>query len=216
MPKDVAIIGVGGHAKAIANIIYKSGDNVKGFLDDNIEIGTIIIKERKYKVIGKINDVLNLNQMYPDLEFIIGIGNNDTRKKIAKQYEGMIKFYTAIDPSSQIALDVEIGKGSVVLANACINTSAKIGKHCIINTAAIIEHDNILEDYVHVSPNATLSGTVKVGELTHIGSGAVVKNNIDICDNCVIGAGAVIVKEIKEKGIYVGVPVKKIKEKGEN
>ena len=42
------------------------------------------------------------------------------------------------------------------------------------------------------------------------------KNNIDICDNCVIGAGAVIVKEIKEKGIYVGVPVKKIKEKGEN
>lgn len=211
MSKDVVIIGAGGHAKSIANIIYKSGDNVKGFLDDNIEIGTIIIKERKYKVIGKINDVLNLNQMYPDLEFIIGIGNNDTRKKIAKQYEGMIKFYTAIDPSSQIALDVEIGKGSVVLANACINTSAKIGKHCIINTAAIIEHDNIIEDYVHISPNATLSGTVKVETMTHIGSGATVRNNINICNDCIIGAGAVVVKDIKEPGVYAGVPTKNLK-----
>lgn len=211
MSKDVAIIGAGGHAKAIANIIYKSGDNVKGFLDDNIEIGTIIIKERKYKVIGKINDVLNLNQMHPDLEFIIGIGNNDTRKKIAKQYEGMIKFYTAIDPSSQIALDVEIGKGSVVLANACINTSAKIGKHCIINTAAIIEHDNILEDYVHVSPNATLSGTVKVETMTHIGSGATVRNNINICNDCIIGAGAVVIKNIEKPGSYAGIPVKRLK-----
>lgn len=211
MSKDIVIIGAGGHAKSIANIIYKSGDNVKGFLDDNIEIGTIIIKKRKYKVIGKINDVLNLNQMHPDLEFIIGIGNNDTRKKIAKQYEGMIKFYTAIDPSSQIALDVEIGKGSVVLSNACINTSAKIGKHCIINTAAIIEHDNIIEDYVHISPNATLSGTVKVGELTHIGSGAVVKNNIDICGNCSVGAGATVVKNIEESGVYVGTPSRKLR-----
>lgn len=211
MSKDIVIIGAGGHAKSIANIIYKSGDNVKGFLDDNIEIGTIIIKKRKYKVIGKINDVLNLNQMHPDLEFIIGIGNNDTRKKIAKQYEGMIKFYTAIDPSSQIALDVEIGKGSVVLSNACINASAKIGKHCIINTAAIIEHDNIIEDYVHISPNATLSGTVKVGELTHIGSGAVVKNNIDICGNCSVGAGATVVKNIEESGVYVGTPSRKLR-----
>ena len=97
------------------------------------------------------------------------------------------------------------------MANACINTSAKIGKHCIINTAAIIEHDNILEDYVHVSPNATLSGTVKVGELTHIGSGAVVKNNIDICGNCSIGAGATVVKNIEESGVYVGTPSRKLR-----
>ena len=37
------------------------------------------------------------------------------------------------------------------MANACINTSAKVGEHCIINTGAIVEHDNIIEDYVHIS-----------------------------------------------------------------
>ena len=96
------------------------------------------------------------------------------------------------------------------MANAVINSSAKIGKHCIINTGAIIEHDNIIEDFVHVSPNATLCGTVKVGEETHIGAGTTVKNNINICKKCTVGAGAVVVKDIEEEGKYIGIPVKKI------
>lgn len=211
MCKNVIIIGAGGHAKSIANVIYKAGDNVKGFLDDNIEVGTIIIKEKGCEVLGSITNASHLQEKYPDMEFIIGIGEPFKRKEIAEQYEKNLNFYTAIDPNSPIALDVEIGKGSVVLANACINTATKIGKHCIINTAAIIEHDNIIEDYVHISPNATLSGTVSVGEMTHIGSGAVIRNNIDICNNCIIGAGAVVVKDIEEPGVYAGVPIKRLK-----
>lgn len=211
MKREVFIIGAGGHSKVIANVINKSGDIVKGFLDDYIEVGTVIIKKVNYKVIGRIEDIIHLQIKYPNAEFIIGIGNNKIRKEIAEKYEEILKFYTAIDPSSQIALDVEIGKGSVVLANACINTSANIGEHCIINTASIVEHDNIIENYVHISPNATLSGTVEIGEMTHIGSGAIVKNNIKICNNCTIGAGAVVVKNIDESGVYAGVPVKRLK-----
>lgn len=211
MCKEVVIIGAGGHAKSIANVIYKAGDNVKGFLDDNIEAGTIIIKEKKCKVLGSIADALNLQEEFSNIEFIIGIGEVFKRKEVAERYENVLNFYTAIDPSSQIALDVAIGKGSVVLANTCINTATKIGKHCIINTAAIIEHDNVIEDYVHISPNATLSGTVKVGTMTHIGSGAAIKNNINICNNCIIGVGTVVVKDIKEPGVYVGDPARKTK-----
>lgn len=209
MSKEVFILGAGGHAKAIANVVYKSGDIVKGFLDDKIPIGTTIIKEKQYKVVGKIENVLQIQRENSEAQFIIGIGNNFTRKKISEKCK--LNWYTAIDPSSEIALDVEIEDGTVILANACINTSAKIGKHCIINTSAIIEHDNIINNYVHISPNATLSGTVNVGELTHIGSGAVVKNNINICDSCIIGAGSVVVKDISEQGTYVGVPSKKMK-----
>ena len=43
MNKKVIIIGSGGHAKSIANIIIKSGDEVVGFLDDNKSVGTVII-----------------------------------------------------------------------------------------------------------------------------------------------------------------------------
>ena len=56
---------------------------------------------------------------------------------------------------------------------------------------------------------AHLSGTVKVGEGTWIGAGATVSNNIDICGWCMIGAGAVVIKDIKDKGTYIGVPARK-------
>lgn len=209
MNKTVTIIGAGGHAKVIADIIYKSGDIVYGFLDDQKDIGTTIIKQFECKVIGKVENCIKLQEEFPDMEFIIAVGNNETREIINNKYR-KLNFYTAIHPSSQISVDVKIGVGTVVMANACINTNAIIGKHCIVNTGSIIEHDNKIEDYVHISPNGTCCGTVEIGKLTHIGAGAIIKNNIKICKNCVIGAGAVVVRNIDKKGTYVGVPCKKL------
>lgn len=205
MSKKVVIIGAGGHAKVIADIIIKSGDEVVGFLDDNIEKDTIVIDN--YKVIGKTEDCLKLKED-KELYFIIAIGNNFTRKDIAEKYN--LNYYTAIHPTAIIAMQVQIEKGTVIMANTCINPNTKIGKHCIINTGAIVEHDNIIDDYVHISPNATLCGTVTIGEGIHIGAGSVIKNNVTITNDCIIGAGGVVVKNIEESGIYVGVPVSKI------
>lgn len=210
MNKIVTIIGAGGHAKVIADIINKSGDKIYGFLDDEKTIGEIIIKELQTKVIGKVSECINLQKDNPDMEFIIGIGNNEVRKKISDEYKNL-KYYIAIHPTSQIALDVKIGEGTTIMANACVNTSTHIGKHCIINTGTIVEHDNVIEDYVHISPNGTCCGTVKIGKLTHIGAGTTVRNNIQICSNCIIGAGATVVKNIEERGTYIGIPAKKIK-----
>lgn len=209
--KNVVIIGAGGHGKVIADIIIKSGDNLLGFLDDNIEKGTVVIKNTSHVVIGKIEECIKISEENQDVCFIIGIGNNQTRKDIADKYKD-IKYYTAIHPSSQVAIDVDIGEGTTIMANACINTSAKIGRHCIINTGAIIEHDNIIEDFVHISPNVALGGTVKIGKSTHVGIGSTIKNNITICENCKIGAGAVVVKDIEKEGTYIGVPTKKMED----
>lgn len=207
MYKQVVIIGAGGHAKVIADIIEKSGDQIIGFLDDRIEKGTKIIGN--YKVIGNLNNKCQLSMANSDYEFIIAIGNNQIRRGISNTAN--LKFYTAIHPSAQIGLDVEIKEGTVIMANACINSLAKIGRHCIVNTGAIIEHDSIIEDFVHISPNAALGGTVKIGENTHVGIGSVIKNNITICGDCTIGAGAVVVENITESGIYVGVPTRRKK-----
>lgn len=207
MHKNVVIIGAGGHAKVIADIIKKSGDTIVGFLDDNKKIGEHIILN--YKVIGNLADRISISKSNPDYEFIIAIGDNKKREEIS--HSPNLKFYTAIHPSAQIGLDVEIQEGTVIMANACINSSAKIGKHCIINTGAIIEHDNIIEDFVHISPNVALGGTVKIGKSTHVGIGSTIKNNITICENCKIGAGAVVVKDIEKEGTYIGVPARGMK-----
>ena len=207
MHKKVIIIGAGGHAKVIADIIEKSGDEVVGFLDDNKENGATVIKN--YKVIGDLNNRFAMAVTKKDVEFIIAIGDNKKREEIS--HSPNLKFYTAIHPSAQIGINVEIEEGTVIMANVCINSSSRVGKHCIINTGAIIEHDNIIEDFVHISPNTSLGGTVKIGESTHVGIGSIVKNNITICKNCTIGAGAVVVKNIIEEGTYVGVPARERK-----
>ena len=96
------------------------------------------------------------------------------------------------------------------MANAVINSACQIGRHCIINSGAVVEHDNQIADFVHVSVGAKLAGTVSVGKASWIGVGATVSNNLTICSNCIIGAGAVVVDDIKEAGTYVGVPAKKM------
>ena len=63
--KKVIVLGASGHAKVIAEIINKSGDEIVGFLDDNVNIqGKSIYLDKK--VIGKISDI---NQ-YKDNYFI--------------------------------------------------------------------------------------------------------------------------------------------------
>lgn len=198
MSKSVIIIGAGGHAKVVADIVEKSGDKVLGFLDDHFDKGQELLG---YPILGHVDEVTQFKEHY----FVVAIGDNYTRKFIADAYAN-IKFYTAIHPAAVIGLDVEIGEGTVIMANAVINPSTNIGNHSIINTSSVIEHDNVLDDFVHVSPKAVTGGGVYIGTLSHIGIGVTVKNNISIIRESIIGAGSVVVKNIIEKGTYVGVP----------
>lgn len=206
MSDTVVIMGAGGHAKVIADIIQKRGDKVYGFLDDKLEQNAVILNSPNFKVIGKIEKCKEIQKYNPNFKFIIAIGNNTIRKQFSEEY--ILNYYTAIHPTATIGIGVEIGKGSVIMAKACINPGAVIGKHTIVNTGAIIEHDNFIEDYCSIAPNATLGGTVKIGELSHIGIGSTVKNNVTICSKCIIGAGAVVVKNIEKEGTYIGIPAK--------
>lgn len=203
--KRVIILGASGHAKVIADIIKSSGDEIIGFLDDNLDIQGSIVFDNK-KVLGTIkNDIYK----YKDNYFIIGIGNNKIRKEIYDNYTEL-KWYTAIHNSAIISENVIIGEGTVIMPGAIVNIGSIIGKHVIINTRASIDHENIIEDFVHISPGAVLAGNVHVKELSWICAGAVVINNIKINRNNVIGAGAVVINDIvDENGIHVGVPVKR-------
>lgn len=200
--KSVIIIGASGHGKVVADIIQKSGDRVFGFLDDNAKLKNEFLG---FPILGKIENYKRYKNI---AEFIIAIGDAGVRSNISKKLQN-VKIYTAIHPTAVISsLDVSIGKGTVIMANAVINSGSHIGDFCIINTGAIVEHDNTIEDFVHVSVGAKLAGTTYVGKYTWIGIGAVVSNNLKICDNCVIRAGAVVIENITKSGNYQGVPAK--------
>lgn len=200
-------MGAGGHGKVVADIIQKSGDKVMGFLDDNLELPDMFME------IPVIGSVKKYKEYKEQAEFVVAIGNSVVREKIAKKMDG-VKWYTAIHPTAVISnFEVQIAEGTVIMPNAVINSGSNIGKHCIINTSAVVEHDDKLADFVHISVGARIGGTVSIGKGTWIGIGASVSNNLDICDSCMVGAGAVVIKNISRAGIYIGVPAERMEMK---
>ena len=205
MKKKLIIIGASGHGKVVADIAMKMNKWEEiSFLDDDESIKLSM----GMKVIGKTSDAFTYAN---ETDFFVAIGNNSIREKIQERLESEgLSIVSLIHPASVIGAEVEIGIGSVVMAGVVVNSSSQIGKGCIINTSSSLDHDNIIEDYVHISPGANLAGSVKVGKGSWIGIGSIVSNNINICSNCKVGAGAVVIKNIAEPGTYVGVPLRKI------
>lgn len=205
MKDKLIIIGASGHGKVVADIAIKMNKwQSIAFLDDDESIKTSMGLE----VIGKTADVFTYKD---EADFFVAIGSNATREKIQeKLIEEGLDLVSLIHPSAVIGTDVEIGIGSVVMAGVVINSSTRISKGCIINTSSSLDHDNVIEDYVHISPGINMAGTVKVGKGSWIGIGSVVSNNVNICSGCKVGAGAVVVKDITEPGTYVGVPVRRV------
>jgi acetyltransferase EpsM len=203
------LIGAGGHAKVILDILEENKETVIGLIDDN----SLLQELRGYPILGNINYVPYLLEKYKEnLKFIISIGDNKVREKISARLNSLkVTFGKAIHPSAVVSSNAFIGEGTVVMPNAVINSSAYVGKHVIINSGAIIEHDCLVEDYAHVSPGATLAGNVQIGRLAHVGTGANILPNIAIGNDSIIGAGAVVTQPIPESVVAVGIPAKVIK-----
>ena len=64
--------------------------------------------------------------------------------------------------------------------HAFINANVRIGKNCIINSKALIEHDVIIEDNCHISTASVINGAVLVKANTFLGSNATSKQSVEI------------------------------------
>lgn len=201
--KKLVMIGAGGHAKVcydIAQLMNKWDEII--ILDDNPE-------NDYFEIEGSITEV---EKFINDSEFFVAIGENKTRKNITEKIASKgAEIIALIHPHSVIASNVEINEGTVIMAGVVINSSSNIGKGCIINTSSCIDHDNSLEDYVHLSPGVRTGGTVKISANSWIGIGSMLINNISIYKDSIIGAGSVVHKSISQSGTYVGVPARRIK-----
>ncbi|NLO88839.1 MAG: acetyltransferase [Clostridia bacterium] len=202
------IIGAGGHGKVVADIAIEAGYEVMGFIDDNIKKAPL----PDLKVLGSINVIPSIFSQVSNVRFILAIGDNATRRRIASSLSVDDKSFAVVcHPFTSVSKFANINSGTVIMPGAVINAGAYVGKHVIINTACSIDHDCNIGDYVHISPGAHLAGNVTVEEGTHIGTGAAVIPGCKIGKWSVIGAGAVVIEDIPPGVIAVGVPAKPIK-----
>ena len=208
---EIVIYGAGGHAKVIADIVESSGiHTIAGFLDDNKKPGT---KFFGYEILGGIEQVGNISSG------IVAIGDNWTRKVIVNKINIInpeFEFITAIHPNASIGRGVKIGRGTVIMAGAIVNSDASIGDFSIINTKSSVGHDSILGDFVTIAPNATLGGNVRVDECSTLSISSTVLHGKTIGKHTVIGAGSSVVKNVPSFVVSYGTPAKSIRSRNES
>ena len=190
------LYGARGQAKVIYDLILSNNHLLEYLVDDNPPDDF----PHHLKVYLPTPELLLHKRL------IIAIGDNKIREKVYHEIKDLCEFETMQHYSAYVSRFTEVGEGTVIMPQVCINAEVKIGRHCIINTSAIIEHECVIEDFVHISPTAALAGNILVKKGAHIGLGANLIQGITIGENAVIGAGAVVLKDVPDNAIVVGNP----------
>lgn len=198
----IHIIGAGGHAKVVIDAIesittYKS-----------ISVYDSCLTRVGKKIFDKY-EIQNQNFLDESSNIHVAIGNNKTRANLSKALSNSFNnLVSIIHPNAIVSPRAFIKEGCFVAAGAIIGPDSTIGYATIINHMAIIDHDCQIGNWVHVAPNATLGGGVKISDGVFVGAGAVILPEINVGEHAIVGAGAVVIRDVKPGDIVVGVPAK--------
>lgn len=201
--KPLIIIGGGGHASVLVDLLRSQGREILGVVSpDDISNRSAFEGLRHYR-----NDEDVLNYSRDEILLVNGIGalpRSDFRKKLSQYYSRHgFMFESVISQFAHVSDFAQVESGGQVLTGAIVQAGARIGSHTIINTGAIVEHDCEIGDFNHVAPGAVLCGHVSTGNNVYIGGGVNIVPNVKIKHNSVIGAGALIIKDITESQLVI-------------
>tara|TARA_B100000073_G_C23737667_1_gene572758 strand:- start:3067 stop:3678 length:612 start_codon:yes stop_codon:yes gene_type:complete len=189
MTKPLLLIGCGGHARALIDVVESSEDwHVFGLVGKTEQIGEEVLG---YQVLGCDQDLSTLQQQCDHAMLAVGqIGISSFRERLATILE-KYKFIKPVIISSKahISPHAQVGPGTSVGHGAIVNAGAYVGNDCILNTNALIEHDAVIGDHCHISTGALVNGGTKIGYGSFIGSGAILREGLSLPPKTVISAG---------------------------
>jgi UDP-perosamine 4-acetyltransferase len=198
----VIILGAGGHAKVLVNILRLTGRNIIGLLSTDVEPGS---ESCGSSVLG---DESAVEQYTPEeIELVNGIGavpGNTARWEQAYRMRGLgYRFANVVHPSAVIAEDAEIAEGVQVMAGAVIQPGVEVGVDAIINTGVLIDHDCVVGRRCHIAPGVVCSGNVQIGNGVHIGVGSSIIQGISIGQDSIVAAGSVVYGDIPDNVTFI-------------
>ena len=205
--QPVVVVGAGGHAKVVIELIRAEGRyEVAALLDADATPRRVLGVE----VVGD-DDALPRLRAEGLARAFIALGGNALRLKVAGRARDLgFDLVNAISPAAVISPTARIGAGVAVMAGAVVNAEARIGDLAIVNTNASIDHDCVLGEACHVAPGCALAGGVTVGRLAFLGIGTVAIPGVRIGDGAELGAGACVVKDIRAGMRALGVPARMV------
>lgn len=200
----VIVLGAGGHAKVVIELLRASGHEVFGVLDADPAPRTVV----GATVVGDDSRLESLKAEGVTHAFI-AIGDNGLRLRLGrKAQKAGFELVNAVSPFARVSPSVRLGAGIAIMAGAVINAESDIRDLAIINTGAVIDHDGLICEAAHVAPGCVLAGDVTVGQRAFLGVGTSVIPGRRIGEDVVIGAGACVVHDIAAGSLAMGVPAR--------
>ena len=191
------LLGAGGHAKVILDVLQLEHRNILGLITPELEKGS---KHYGLEVLG---DDEQLKQYNPtEIDLINGIGSLPFQKlrwKVSKKVRSWgYTLSQVIHPSAIVSSSATLGSGVQIMAGCVIQPGCNIGRDAIINTGSMIDHDCVIDENSHIAPGCTLSGGVNIGKFVHIGTGSNIIQNIKIGKSSVVAAGTSLYRDVEE------------------
>lgn len=196
----VVLLGGGGHARELVDIIELSGEwNIIGIVDTRSSQGDVIAG----------HPVLGDNLLLPDLlaagivNLILAYGISGSWQARGAHFRELLasghNFPVLIHPQATVSRQAGLARGVQVMAGARIGSNANIGDACLVNTNAVVSHDCILCENVHIAPGAILAGGVGVGPDSVIGMGASVYMRVTIGKGVIVHNGAAVFADVPDE-----------------
>lgn len=199
---SVAILGYSGHGFVVADASISAGISLSYYCERTQLINNPF--QLAYLGFEEDND---FKGWMGNFQFILGIGENRLRNKIAlKVLSHNKELLNVIHPHHSISNTFKMGIGNFISRQVAVNALVTIGDFCILNTGCIMEHECKLGNAVHIAPGAVLAGNVEVGDFSFIGANAVLKQGVKVGANVIVGAGTVVIKDIPDNQKVVGNP----------
>ena len=138
---------------------------------------------------------------------VVAIGDNHARVTMADELRRRgLPLVSAIHPLVSISPTARLDEHLIIGARVVICVHAQIGRHTVLSSGSIIEHDNVIGQGVFLHPAVRLAGTVTVDDFAALGIGACVVPGRRIGHEAQVEPGAVVIRDVAPGAIVGGVP----------
>ena len=213
MKQDIVILGAGGSAGAIVDVINAINGvsrkwRLRGFLDDTPEKqGTTLFGA---PLLGLIESAASMD----DVIFVIGVASHRTpfgRADIATRLGfSAQRFATLIHPLACVSPTATVGSGVLMFPFVVVSDNATVGNHAYLSSFCFVGHHATVGAAATMAPRASLHGGSHLGASAYAGSHSALREGMTVGEGAVVGMGSIVLHDVPARTTVTGNPARPI------
>jgi sugar O-acyltransferase (sialic acid O-acetyltransferase NeuD family) len=187
--RRLIIIGAGGHARSIADIVLEQGEySLVGFVDDAYpDLESVW----EFPILGKVDTAAGFRGM-AECAFV-AIGNNRVRESLFQVLaDTRFELPNIVHPRAIVSSRAILGRGVAIMAGAVVGTEAMLGDGAIVNASAVVDHHARVENFGHLGVNAAMAGGSKLGLGAWMQAGSAIGYGVEVPAGRILAPGEAI------------------------